>query len=64
MSDWVMQSSQEMTCRELAQQITAYLERALAAPDRDRFEAHCLACPECRCYVAQWQAMLWALGRL
>jgi MEDS: MEthanogen/methylotroph, DcmR Sensory domain/Putative zinc-finger len=53
-----------MTCRELAREVTAYTEGALAPPDRERFEAHRLACPECRLHVAQWQAMISSLGRL
>ena len=56
--------SQEMTCGELAQAVTAYLEGALAAADRDRFEAHCRACPACRLHVAQWQTLVGWLGRL
>ena len=56
--------SGEMTCAELAQEVTAYLEGALAAPDRDRFEAHYRACPACRLDVAQSHALIAWLGRL
>jgi hypothetical protein len=53
-----------MTCREIIQEVTAYLERALSPTDRARFEAHCGACPKCRLYLAEWQAMIGSLGRM
>jgi hypothetical protein len=53
-----------MSCAELARAITAYLDRALARKDRDRFEAHRLRCPRCRLLVEQWQEMVGSLARL
>jgi DcmR-like sensory protein/putative zinc finger protein len=53
-----------MTCREVMREITAYFEGALTPSDRERFEAHCGACPSCRIVLAEWQTMVGALGRL
>jgi DcmR-like sensory protein/putative zinc finger protein len=56
--------SQKITCLEVATAITAYLEEALASPERDRFEAHCGSCPKCRLLLEQWQAVVGSLARL
>jgi anti-sigma factor RsiW len=42
-----------MTCRELVELVTDYLEGALPAGDVARFEAHLAACPGCETYVEQ-----------
>ena len=57
-------SSGKLTCRELKDQITLYLEGELSPTDRGRFEAHCRSCPECRASVAQMQAVVGSLGRI
>ena len=54
----------EMTCDELAQAVTEYLDGALAPPDRDRFEAHRHGCATCHVLVAQWEDMVGSLARL
>jgi anti-sigma factor RsiW len=43
----------EMTCQELVELVTAYLEDALPARDRGRFEAHLRDCPYCEIYLDQ-----------
>jgi hypothetical protein len=53
-----------MTCREWLQEVTAYLEGALAPHDRERFEAHCGACPDCRLQVSEWRSMVGSLRSL
>jgi len=53
-----------MTCQELSEIVTDYLEDALAASDRARFERHLALCPECRRYVEQMQQTVAALGRV
>jgi anti-sigma factor RsiW len=45
--------SMSMTCKELVELVTAYLEGALPAPDRERFEAHLELCDPCIVYVRQ-----------
>jgi hypothetical protein len=46
------------------ERVTAYLDGALPAAERDRFEAHRRACPDCRTHVEQVQLVVSALGRL
>jgi anti-sigma factor RsiW len=54
----------EMTCRELVQVVTDYLEGTLRAEDRARLEAHLAECPYCEEYVAQMRRTVRALGEL
>jgi predicted anti-sigma-YlaC factor YlaD len=53
----------ELTCRELVELVTDYLEHALAAPERARFEAHLAECDGCRDYLHQMQRTITVLGR-
>jgi anti-sigma factor RsiW len=53
-----------MTCEEVAARVTDYLDGALTAADRARFEAHLEGCEECRTFVAQFAQTLNALGAL
>jgi MEDS: MEthanogen/methylotroph, DcmR Sensory domain/Putative zinc-finger len=59
-----MPSPREMTCPELADAVTAYLEEALAPGDRDRFEVHARGCQRCRLLVAQSRALIGSLRSL
>jgi len=43
----------DLTCRELVELVTDYLDDALPAPERKRFEAHLAACEGCDRYVEQ-----------
>jgi anti-sigma factor RsiW len=42
-----------MTCRQVVELMTDYLEGALSAADRTRFEEHIAGCDGCRAYLAQ-----------
>lgn len=42
-----------MTCKELVELVTAYLEGALRGRRRRRFEAHLAGCEGCTAYLAQ-----------
>jgi predicted anti-sigma-YlaC factor YlaD len=42
-----------MTCQELVELVTDYLEGALAPEDAARFEAHVAACSGCEVYLDQ-----------
>jgi anti-sigma factor RsiW len=53
-----------MTCRELVELITEYLEGALPQEDQRRFEAHLAGCPWCTAYVEQMRATVRLSGRL
>ncbi len=43
----------ELSCRELVELVTDYLEGSLPAHERARFEAHLNACEACVAYVEQ-----------
>jgi len=53
-----------MSCRELVEVITDYLEGTLPADDRARFEAHLEECPYCVNYLEQMREMIDTLGEL
>jgi anti-sigma factor RsiW len=54
----------EMACQELVEVITDYLEGALDAEDRRRFEEHLAGCPGCRNYLEQMRATIRLTGAL
>jgi anti-sigma factor RsiW len=51
----------ELTCQELVELVTDYLEGALAPDERARFEAHLDGCGGCRSHLAQMRHTLAAL---
>jgi anti-sigma factor RsiW len=53
-----------MTCREVVELMTGYLEGTLSAADRARFDEHIAGCDGCTAYLAQLRATRQALGRL
>jgi anti-sigma factor RsiW len=48
----------DLTCRELVELVTDYLEDALPEPERERFEAHLAECEGCRRYMEQMRATI------
>jgi anti-sigma factor RsiW len=54
----------EMSCRELVEVITDYLEGALPPEDRARFDAHIADCEDCTNYLDQMRQTIRALGHL
>ncbi len=54
----------EMSCRELVELVTEYLEGTLSRRDRKRFEAHIAGCPHCTTYLHQMREVIATLGRL
>lgn len=54
----------DLTCRELVELVTDYLEDRLSADDRTRFELHLTYCDWCRTYLRQMRQVLAAAGRL
>lgn len=54
----------EMTCQELVELITEYLEGALPAEDSARFDAHLATCSHCTHYMAQIRQTIAMTGRL
>jgi anti-sigma factor RsiW len=53
-----------MTCRELVDVVTAYLDGALGEGDRARFERHIDGCYGCRRYLDQMRKTVAMTGRL
>jgi anti-sigma factor RsiW len=53
-----------MPCQELVEVITDYLDDALPATDRARFEAHLAECAACRDYVDQFGQTIALAGRV
>jgi anti-sigma factor RsiW len=53
----------DLSCQELVELVTDYLEGALAPAERARFEAHLDECPGCTRYVDQIGATIAVAGR-
>jgi anti-sigma factor RsiW len=53
-----------LSCRELVELITDYLEGALAPADAARFEGHLDGCDGCHAYVEQMRQTIAGLGHL
>lgn len=51
-----------MTCREVADFLTDYLSGELSPDLRAQFDRHLSVCPNCRAYIATYQATI-ELGR-
>jgi anti-sigma factor RsiW len=54
----------ELTCKELVELVTEYLDDALPSVDRARFEAHVAICPGCQTYLDQMHMTIDTLGFL
>jgi anti-sigma factor RsiW len=55
---------QGLTCRELVELVTDYLDGALSRAERARFEAHIAACGNCSEYLAQFMRTIEVTGTL
>lgn len=53
-----------LSCRELVELVTDYLEERLSADDRTRFEMHLVYCDSCRTYLQQMRQVLATTGKL
>jgi predicted anti-sigma-YlaC factor YlaD len=54
----------ELTCRELVEIVSDYLEGALPEEDRERFDAHLQECEGCRRYLDQMRTTIRVVGTL
>jgi predicted anti-sigma-YlaC factor YlaD len=54
----------ELTCKELVELVTDYLEGALTPAERARFDAHLAGCRGCRAYLDQMRRTIRMLGTL
>jgi predicted anti-sigma-YlaC factor YlaD len=57
-------STDDLTCRELIELVTDYLEGAFTLSERRRFEEHLGGCSVCPHYVDQLRLTVHMLGRL
>ncbi len=53
-----------MNCRQVVELMTDYLEGALSAVERARFEDHIAGCDGCRAYLAQLRTARGIVGQL
>jgi anti-sigma factor RsiW len=53
-----------LSCQELVELVTAYLEGVLDPEDQARFEKHIARCDGCGAYVEQMRATIRLAGRL
>lgn len=54
----------ELTCKELVELVTDYLEGGMGPEGRARFEEHLAMCEGCTSYVDQMRRTIEMLGRL
>jgi anti-sigma factor RsiW len=59
-----LSTTDQMTCQELVELVTEYLEGTLPLTDRARFEAHLAECAYCVAYVEQMRVTIDLLGAL
>lgn len=57
-------SADYLTCQELVELVTEYLEGSLPAAERARFEEHVMTCPPCRIHIDQMRRTISVVGRL
>ena len=59
-----MRLDRELTCAQVVEIVTAYLEDALSAEDRERVEEHLVFCDGCSTYLEQMRDTIAMTGRL
>jgi predicted anti-sigma-YlaC factor YlaD len=59
-----METFEELTCRELVELVTDYLEGGLPLEERMRFEEHLLVCEGCSAYLDQMRHTIALAGAL
>jgi anti-sigma factor RsiW len=57
-------SASELTCQELVELVTDYLEGRLDAEERARFDRHLAGCDGCTAYLEQLRVTIRLAGRL
>jgi anti-sigma factor RsiW len=58
------ESPDHITCREVVELVTDYLEGALPSEEVERFERHLDVCDGCDAYVDQMRTTVEAVGQL
>jgi predicted anti-sigma-YlaC factor YlaD len=59
-----MSSVEALSCQELVELVTEYLEGSLSETDRARFEEHIGGCSGCRNYLEQMRKTIELVGGL
>jgi anti-sigma factor (TIGR02949 family) len=57
-------SGEDLTCKEVVEIVSDYLEGALSPEDRERFETHLTGCEGCTSYLEQMRETIRLTGRL
>ena len=57
-------SPRELTCQQMVELVTDYLEGRLSRRERRRFERHLVECDGCTRYLEQIRVTIRLLGRL
>jgi anti-sigma factor RsiW len=57
-------SLDSMDCSELVELVTAYLDDALDAETRARFDAHLMECDGCSNYLEQFRSTMRTVGKI
>ena len=57
-------AAESLSCQELVELVTDYLEGKLSAHDHALFDAHLAVCPGCSTYVEQMRQTIRAVGSL
>ena len=60
----VLRNRKKLSCRELVELVTDYLDGTLSRRDRARFDAHVAACANCTQYVEQFRETIRLTGML
>ena len=59
-----LRRQKKLTCREMVELVTEYLDGTLSRRDRARFDAHLSACTNCTHYVEQFRETVRLTGML
>jgi anti-sigma factor RsiW len=59
-----MKIAEDLSCKELVELVTDYLDGALSPRDRDRFEQHLVLCDGCSRYLEQMHTTIALTGSL
>jgi len=59
-----MRLSEDLSCAELVQLVTDYVEGALSFDERRRFEEHIVICEGCRAHLDQMRTTINVVGRV
>jgi predicted anti-sigma-YlaC factor YlaD len=57
-------TSQELTCKDVVELVTGYLDGSMEQADRERFEEHLSVCDGCTNYLHQMRETIRVTGML